>query len=69
VTADAYLVLRCDAAEKSEFDGRCGAEGTWPVRFEPHTHRELRRLLKTERGWRRTRAGEDLYPDHVPPAA
>jgi hypothetical protein len=69
VTADAYLVLRCDAADDSDagIDGDCVAEGTWPVRFEPHTHRELRRLLKVHRGWRRTRDGRDICPDHSTP--
>jgi hypothetical protein len=65
VTADAYLVLRCDAADETESDGRCGGEGSWPVRFEPHTHRTLRRLLKARRGWRRTRDGRDLCPKHA----
>lgn len=65
MTADAYLVLRCDAADETEPDGRCGAEGSWPIRFEPHVHRELRRLLKERRGWRFTRDGRDLCPDHA----
>ncbi len=64
MTADAYLVLRCDAADQAESDGRCGAEGSWPIRFDPHTHRELRRLLKG-RGWRRTRDGRDHCPNHA----
>lgn len=56
MTADAYLVLRCDAPDDTAtgIDGDCVAEGSWPVRFEPHTHRELRRLLKG-RGWSRAR--------------
>lgn len=66
MTADAYLVLRCDAADETESDGFCCAEGSHPGRVANHT--ELRRHLKA-RGWRRTRAGEDLCPDHVPPAA
>lgn len=67
MTADAYLVLRCDAADETAagIDGDCVAEGTWPIRFEPHTHRELRRLLKEHRGWRRTRDGRDLCPTHA----
>ncbi|MCW7941626.1 hypothetical protein AAW14_06150 [Streptomyces hygroscopicus] len=65
MTADAYLVLRCDADDETETDGRCCAEGSWPVRFEPHTHQHLRRLLKERRGWRRTRDGRDLCPDHA----
>lgn len=56
MTADVYLVVLCDRAG-------CNTEGHWPVRFTPHTHRELRRLLKT-RGWRRTRDGRDLCPEH-----
>jgi len=58
MSADAYLTVRCDS------DG-CHAEGTWPVRHHPHTHRELRRLLKENRGWRRTRDGRDLCPEHA----
>lgn len=65
MTADAYLALRCDAADETETDGRCGAETHWPVRFEPHTHRELRRLVKQRDGWRFTRDGRDLCPDHA----
>lgn len=56
MTADAYLVVRCDGSD-------CIAEAHWPVRFDPHTHRELRRLLRTERGWTRRRDGRDLCPD------
>lgn len=55
MTADAYLVLLCDGPG-------CAVEGSWPVRFEPHTHRELRRLLRG-RGWARRRDGRDLCPD------
>lgn len=59
MAADAYLIILCDHRD-------CEApEGHWPVRFEPHTHRELRRLLKAERGWRRTRDGRDLCPRHA----
>lgn len=65
MSAGAYLVIRCDAADDTAFDSRCGSEGHWPVQLEPHTHQELRRLLKTERGWRRTRDGRDLCPDHA----
>lgn len=61
MSAAAYLVLRCDAADETETDGYCGAERGWPVRFEPHTHRQLRRLLKA-RGWRWSR-GRDICPD------
>ncbi|MEU6342180.1 hypothetical protein ABZ883_14710 [Streptomyces sp. NPDC046977] len=61
MTADAYLTIRCD-------DSACDAEGSWPVRHDPHTHRELRRLLKGH-GWRRTRDGRDLCPDHAPAPA
>jgi len=59
MSADAYLIVLCDRP-----DCEC-PEGHWPVRFEPHNHRELRRLLKT-RGWRRTRDGRDLCPEHTP---
>lgn len=71
MTADAYLVVRCDAADDSEIDGRCGSEGTWPIRHDPHTHTELRRLLKEHRGWRRDRRDGrlvDLCPAHARPA-
>lgn len=51
-------------ADETESDGRCGAEGSRPIRFDPHTHRELRRLLKG-RGWRRTRNGRDHCPNHA----
>ena len=59
MAADAYLVILCD------HPGCESPEGHWPVRCEPNTHRELRRLLKTERGWRRTRDGRDLCPCHA----
>lgn len=68
MSADAYLVIRCDQADTTETDGRCGAEAHWPVRFEPHNHTELRRLLKEHRGWDRKREGRrliDLCPDHA----
>lgn len=61
MTADAHLVIRCDADDDAEADGRCGAEGSWPARVGSHT--ELRRLLRTERGWRRPRPGRDICPD------
>ncbi|MFF7824234.1 hypothetical protein ACFZCM_03325 [Streptomyces rochei] len=67
MSADAYLVIRCDETDGTQIDGRCASEGTWPVRHDPHTHRELRRLLKTHRGWRRTRDGRDICPDHTTP--
>lgn len=62
MTADAYLTIRCDRSG-------CDVEGHWPVRHEPHTHRELRRLLKEHRGWRWTRDGRDLCPEHAVEAA
>jgi len=62
MSADAYLVLRCD---HDQAGNGCYAEAHWPVRFEPHTHRELRRLLKQRDGWRFTRDGRDLCPDHA----
>ncbi|EPD94562.1 hypothetical protein HMPREF1486_03115 [Streptomyces sp. HPH0547] len=58
MSADSYLLILCDHPD-CEYP-----EGHWPVRFEPYTHSELRRLLKTRRGWRRTRDGRDLCPDH-----
>lgn len=61
MTADAYLVVVCDAANPEEPDGQCANEGTWPVRVATHT--ELRRLLRAERGWRRPKPGRDICPD------
>ncbi|CAM5391352.1 hypothetical protein STENM36S_06327 [Streptomyces tendae] len=69
MSADAYLVIRCDVADETQIDGRCASEGTWSVRHDPHTHREPRRLLKVHRGWRRTRDGRDICPDHTMEAA
>ncbi|MEU3447221.1 hypothetical protein AB0H29_08320 [Streptomyces thermolilacinus] len=66
MAADAYLVICCDAPDPDETDGRCSAEGHWPVRVRTHT--ELRRLLRTDRGWSRRRIdGQllDLCPDHA----
>jgi hypothetical protein len=63
VSADSYLIILCDQPG-CEFP-----EAHWPVRFEPHTHRELRRLLKEHRGWRRTRDGRDLCPKHAHPVS
>ncbi len=37
MTADAYLVPRCDAENPAEADGSCGSEGRWQVRVENHT--------------------------------
>jgi hypothetical protein len=62
MSAAAYLLIRCDHDHTG--DG-CDAEASWPVRFEPHTHRELRRLLKERDGWRFTRDGRDLCPEHA----
>lgn len=60
VSAAAYLVLHCDHHNP---DGQqCDAEGSyagWAA-----NHRELRRHLKGH-GWRRTRDGRDLCPDHA----
>ncbi|MFE6979419.1 hypothetical protein [Streptomyces sp. NPDC057682] len=61
MTADAYLVIRCDADKATETDGRCGSEASWPVRVENHT--ELRRLIRDQRGWHRPRPGRDICPD------
>ena len=66
MSADSYLVIRCDHDQDGE---GCYSEAHWPVRFEPHTHRELRRLLKGRDGWRHTRDGRDLCPEHAAPAA
>ncbi|WP_338683879.1 hypothetical protein QD712_25660 [Streptomyces acidiscabies] len=61
MSADCYLTITCDRAD-------CDAEGHWPVREDPHTHTELRRLLKTHRGWARRRQDGhllDLCPEHA----
>lgn len=59
MTADSYLVVRCDGRTPDGQD--CDTEGHWPVRVE--THRQVRRLLRVHRGWRWTRSGRDLCPD------
>ncbi|MEV5347145.1 hypothetical protein [Streptomyces achromogenes] len=62
MSADAYLIITC------EHPGCESPEGHWPVRFEPYTHAELRRLLKERRGWARQRRGGrlvDLCPEHA----
>lgn len=62
MTAGSYLTLGCDHVDA---DGtECDAETHWPVAFEPHTHRELRRLRRPH-GWRWTRDGRDLCPEHA----
>ncbi|MFJ2752736.1 hypothetical protein [Streptomyces sp. NPDC087297] len=61
MTADAYLTVRCDAKDPEMPDGQCDREGHWPVRVANHTH--LRRLLRTDRGWRRPKPGRDICPD------
>ncbi|GAA2484932.1 hypothetical protein GCM10010406_21480 [Streptomyces thermolineatus] len=61
MTTDAYLAVRCDADNPDEPDGQCGSEGHWPVRVDTHT--ELRRLLRTERGWHTRPGGRDICPD------
>ncbi|MYW00235.1 hypothetical protein [Streptomyces sp. SID3343] len=61
MTADAYLMIRCDAPAAASTDGRCDTEHGWPVRVETHT--ALRRLLAT-RGWHRLgRPARDICPD------
>ncbi|MDF2710618.1 MAG: hypothetical protein K0R62_6270 [Nonomuraea muscovyensis] len=70
MTADAYLVIRCEATDETSngVDGDCVAEASWPIRFEPHNHTELRRLIKEQRGWdRQRRDGRlvDLCPEHA----
>lgn len=57
MTATPYLVISCEGADCQE------PEGHWPVRFEPYTNTELRRLLKTERGWTRPRTPEGRLVD------
>lgn len=57
MTADAYLVIRCD--HRTDGEG-CDAEWGHAVRVANHT--ELRRHLK-DRGWTRGR-GKDFCPDH-----
>jgi len=64
VSAETYLAIRCD--HRDEDEDRCGTEWGCPVRVD--THRELRRHLK-ESGWRRTRDGRDLCPEHATDAA
>lgn len=64
MTADVCLLILCEQADCES------PEGHWPVRHEPHTHQELRRLLKEHRGWaRRLRDGRlvDLCPVHAAP--
>lgn len=63
MTAETYHAIRCDQHTNGE---RCGEEWGHPVRVA--NHRELRRHLK-DRGWRRTRDGRDLCPDHAKPEA
>jgi hypothetical protein len=57
MTADAYLVIRCDHVDGGE---ECDEEWGHPVRVANHT--ELRRHLKAK-GWTRSR-GKDFCPDH-----
>ncbi|TSB26605.1 hypothetical protein FNJ62_11165 [Streptomyces benahoarensis] len=63
MTVDAYLVIRCDAEDPASSDGRCDTEHSWPTRVENHT--ELRRLLRSERGWHRPRPGRDVCPGRL----
>ena len=65
MTADAYLVLRCDGRDSS--GGECDAETHLPVRTASHT--ELRRIRRAD-GWRtrRSRSGGPLFdfcPNHA----
>jgi hypothetical protein len=62
VSAEAYLAIRCDHRDPA--DEQCMTEWQHPV-WAP-THTELRRYLK-KHGWRRTRDGRDLCPDHAGP--
>lgn len=67
MSAAAYLVIRCDAANDFDLDEPCGAEAHWGTGFEPHTHTELRRLIREHQGWTRKRQNGrlvDLCPDH-----
>jgi hypothetical protein len=60
VSAEVHLAVRCDHRDP---DGdQCMTEWGHPV-WVPH-HTALRRYLKA-RGWRRTRDGRDLCPDHA----
>jgi hypothetical protein len=61
VSAEAYLAVRCD--HRGPDGVRCDTEWGHPTRVD--THRELRRHLRGS-GWRRTRDGRDLCPDHAP---
>ncbi|MFB6507521.1 hypothetical protein ACFC07_34875 [Streptomyces sp. NPDC056099] len=51
--------IRCDADADGE---QCGNERFWPV--DVAHHRELRAHLRKQ-GWRHTRDGRDLCPDHA----
>lgn len=62
MSAEMTLSIRCDHQDSA--GEQCGTEWGHPTRVD--THRELRRHLK-DRGWRRTRDGRDLCPDHASP--
>ena len=65
ITADAHLVIRCDAGNPAETEGHCGSEGSWPIRVENHTELQLAglgvRLLRPVRKGKPERAGSALF--------
>ncbi|TMU96478.1 hypothetical protein [Streptomyces sp. DASNCL29] len=60
-----HLVIRCDAGNPDETEGRCGSEGSWPIRVENHTELQLAglgvRLLRPVRKGEPERAGSALF--------
>lgn len=65
ITADAHLVIRCDAGNFAETEGHCGSEGSWPIRVENHTELQLAglgvRLLRPVRKNKPERVGSALF--------
>jgi len=59
MTAGVIPTIRCDHDTDGE---QCDVEWFAPVTM-PH-HRALRAFLR-DQGWRRTRDGRDLCPDHA----
>jgi hypothetical protein len=64
MSAEIYLAIHCDhlAPGDTGQPERCNTEWSHPTYVA--THRELRRHLK-KHGWRRTRDGRDLCPEHA----
>lgn len=60
MSAQTYLAVRCDHYDTT--GERCMTEWHHPLWVPNHT--ALRRYLK-KHGWRRTRTGLDLCPDHA----